>query len=65
MSNAHIRNSIAHGRVYIIKNKRYYKFLFEDFHPQIGISARIIVNHSILKKWKNIIEQIGEKEYEK
>ena len=44
----------------------YYKFLFEDFISQIGITARIIVNHSILKKWKNIIiEQIGEDEHEK
>ena len=57
----HIRNSIAHGRIYIIKNNTYYKLLFEDFDRNSEISARIIINHAILKKWKNIIiEEIGE-----
>lgn len=50
----HIRNSIAHGRYYILKSGSYYKFLFED-RKDNNITFRMCINHSILRKWKNIL----------
>ena len=50
----HIRNSIAHGRYYIIKSGSYYKFLFEDANDK-NITFRMCINHSTLRKWKNIL----------
>lgn len=51
----HIRNSIAHGRYCIIKSGSYYKFLFEDVGKNQNITFRMVINHSTLRKWKNIL----------
>ena len=50
----HIRNSIAHGRYYILKSGSYYKFLFEDKYNK-KTTFRMCINHSTLRKWKNIL----------
>lgn len=51
----HIRNSIAHGRYFIIKGGNYYKFLFEDVNEKDNVTFRMVINHSTLKKWKDIL----------
>ena len=51
----HIRNSIAHGRIHLVKDKGYY-FLFEDVNRK-SITARIICNKEDLKSWRKILNQ--------
>lgn len=51
----HIRNSIAHGRLYISKDPQNPYFLFEDVKDG-EISARIFCRKNDLEKWKTIIE---------
>ena len=51
----HIRNSIAHGRYFIIKGGNYYKFLFEDTNEKDNVTFKMVINHSTLKKWKDIL----------
>lgn len=50
----HIRNSIAHGRYFVLKSGSYYKFLFEDGNDK-NITFRMCINHSTLRKWKEIL----------
>lgn len=52
----HIRNSIAHARYSIIKGGSYFKFLFEDQTEKGNITFRMVINHSTLKKWKEILK---------
>lgn len=52
----HMRNAIAHGRVYIKNGGNYIGLLFEDCNNNGNISARIVCCKADLKKWKKIIE---------
>lgn len=60
----HIRNSLAHGRVYIYKNKKSVHVFLQDYDPKKKkITAKIVVDFSLLNDWKAIIENyyvIGE-----
>lgn len=63
----HIRNSLAHGRVFVIHIGNHISVMFEDFDPRNKgnkneISARIICTQADLKKWKNHIESAVERE---
>ena len=52
----HLRNSLAHGRVFVIHGGNSIKILFEDFDTRNKvISARIICNQSDLRKWHLLI----------
>ncbi len=51
----HVRNSIAHARYSIIRGGNYYKFLFEDRDGEKDITFKMVINHSTLKKWKEIL----------
>lgn len=51
----HLRNSLAHGRVFIIHGGNYISILFEDIDSDKKISARIICNRADLKKWRELI----------
>lgn len=54
----HIRNSLAHGRVFVIHGGNSIKILFEDYDPRRKvITSRIVCNQSDLKKWRTIINQ--------
>ena len=52
----HIRNSIAHGRVYYLYSKSGVHIMFEDFNDSGNLSARIICSKSDLENWKKILE---------
>lgn len=53
----HIRNSFAHGYVYVWKKKRgNYIFLIDYDKNKNKITAKILVSMSILERWKAIIE---------
>ena len=59
----HIRNSIAHGRVFVINGGNSIKVLFEDYDTRNKtISARIVCNQSDLRKWKELINKYIEKQ---
>lgn len=50
----HIRNSIAHGRLYVSKDTKNPYILFEDMKDQ-AVSARILCRKEDLETWKNIL----------
>lgn len=60
----HIRNAIAHGRVYIKHGGNYISVFFEDVNPSNNITARIVCNQADLKKWKRILEKAVQDEKE-
>ena len=52
----HIRNSIAHGRVYYKNDGNRVRFVFEDLTPSSNnISARIVCIKADLEYWKSIL----------
>ena len=52
----HIRNSIAHGRVYYYRENKHHYICFEDYNSSNKkLSARIICNKTDLKNWKSIL----------
>ena len=52
----HIRNSLAHGRLYVKKTKNQTFVLLEDFDKRSKrISARILITNAILVRWKNLL----------
>lgn len=53
----HIRNSLAHGHVYIIHRGNYISILLEDINNSGKTTARIICCQADLKKWKAILEK--------
>ncbi len=53
----HLRNALAHGRLFVIHGGNYISILFEDRNTTGNISARIICYQTDLKKWKNLIEK--------
>lgn len=53
----HIRNSFAHGWIYVRKTKKGNHICLEDGEPKKNkLTARIVVTDKILKSWKIIIE---------
>lgn len=52
----HIRNSLAHGRLYVKKTKHENHICLEDLDQKQMLSARIVVTDKILKSWKTIID---------
>ena len=51
----HLRNSLAHGRFFVIHGGNCVFLLFEDYYGK-NITARIICHQADLKKWKKLIE---------
>lgn len=51
----HIRNSVAHGRVFTRAVGGVMYILFDDTRPDGAFSARIVVTKNLLKSWKKII----------
>lgn len=51
----HLRNSIAHGHVYVIHGGSFITIMFEDENNKGNESARIICRQSDLKKWRSIL----------
>ena len=61
----HIRNSIAHGRVFIIHSGNSIKVMLEDYdNINKVISGRIICNQSDLRKWRTLINSYIKKQRE-
>lgn len=57
----HIRNSLAHGYVYVWKKKKgNYVFLIDYDSGRKKPTAKIIVSMSILEQWKDVLENLGE-----
>lgn len=53
----HIRNAIAHGRVYLYHSGNIIYILFEDINATGNISARIVCNKADLKHWKKVLTE--------
>ena len=51
----HIRNSIAHGNVYLSSTSNRKYVLFEDYNLNDKLTARILLSQTNLKKLKRII----------
>ena len=51
----HLRNSIAHGRVYSIKIGKQKWYLFEDYNSSGNLSARILCVKTDLQIWKKLL----------
>lgn len=51
----HLRNTLAHGRFFVIHGGNHISLLFDDQNGEGNITARIICNQADLKKWKKII----------
>lgn len=52
----HIRNSLAHGRLYVRKTKQGNYLCLEDIDQENKLTARIVITDTILKSWKSIID---------
>lgn len=52
----HMRNSIAHGNVFIIPRKNRIHILLEDYNSTGNLSARILCTKSDLDHWKKILD---------
>jgi len=50
----HIRNSIAHGRVYYLNDKKRCYFVFEDIRDN-KVNTRIVCIKSDLEHWKKVL----------
>lgn len=51
----HIRNSIAHGRVYVCRINRKIHIIFEDINTSKKLSARIVCIKADLEHWKKVL----------
>lgn len=51
----HIRNAIAHGRVYLCNTKNNYHIIFEDENASKNLSARIVCKKADLEHWKKVL----------
>jgi hypothetical protein len=59
----HLRNSLAHGRVFVIHGGNSIKVMFEDYDERSeAISARIVCNQANLKKWRTYINNYIKKQ---
>ncbi len=53
----HLRNSLAHGHVYVLQGGNYTSVLFEDENDKGNITARIVCCQADLRKWRTILEK--------
>jgi len=53
----HLRNSIAHGHVFVIHGENYINILFDDVNTDGNITARIVCCQADLRKWRNELER--------
>lgn len=53
----HLRNSIAHGHVFVVHGGNFISVLFEDTNNKGNTTARIICCQADLKKWRAILEK--------
>lgn len=53
----HMRNSIAHGHVFVYHSGNYISVLLEDQNDKGNTTARIVCCQADLKKWRNILEK--------
>lgn len=53
----HIRNSLAHGHLYIWKKKKGDFIFLIDFNTKRNPTAKIMVSKLILDQWKKILER--------
>lgn len=61
----HIRNSLAHGRVFVIHGGNSIKVMFEDYDMNNKVvSARIVCNQSDLRKWRTLVKKYIKKQRE-
>lgn len=51
----HIRNSIAHGRVYCLHGGNRVRIVFEDENSSGNLSARIVCIKADLEHWKKVL----------
>lgn len=51
----HIRNAIAHGRVYLYNDNKKHHIIFEDENTSKNLSARIICIKADLEHWKKLL----------
>ena len=51
----HMRNSIAHGNIYLSDESNRKYILFEDYNRNGNLTARILLSQTYLKKLKQII----------
>lgn len=58
----HLRNSIAHGHVYIMHGGNFISLLFEDIGSNKKVTARIVCWQADLKKWRKILEEAIKKQ---
>ena len=61
----HIRNAIAHNRVFSIHGGNYVSFLFIDVNKAGNVNAKVICNRVDLEKWKRILEKAVAEERER
>ena len=53
----HLRNSIAHGHVYIAHGGNFISVCFEDINTDKKTTARIVCTQADLIRWKGILEK--------
>lgn len=53
----HIRNSIAHGNVFVMYKKTYISIIFEDLNEKKNTTARIACCQADLKKWRSLLNK--------
>jgi len=53
----HLRNSIAHGHVYVNQGGNYNSILFEDENNKHNITARIVCCQADLRKWRTVLRK--------
>lgn len=53
----HIRNSIAHGHIYVRHGGNYISVFLEDQNSKKNITSRIVCCQADLDKWKKILEK--------
>lgn len=60
----HMRNSLAHGHVYVNHGGNFISICFEDKNSDHNTTARIVCRQADLVKWKKILETAVKKEKE-
>ena len=61
----HIRNSLAHGHVFVNHGGNFISVCFEDVNDKHKLTARIVCGQADLMKWKRILEEAVESEVER
>ena len=53
----HLRNSLAHGNVFLFHGGNYITVCFVDINDKKKITARILCTQADLRKWKDVLER--------